>query len=61
LRDATLPSRDTGRTQPLAAENRRLVEVDELGVVGELELCERERESAPVEQGRRQPLPAESR
>ena len=61
LRDRALPRRDAGRTQPLAAQGRRVVEVDELGVVGELELRERERQPAPAQEGFGEPLPAEAR
>ena len=60
LRDPPLAGCDPGGTQPLAAQNRGLVEVDELGVVGKLELRERERQAAPAEEGRCQPLAAEA-
>ena len=59
LGDPAVPGRDEGRTQRLAAQNRRLVEVDHLGVVGQLELRERERQAAAAEQRRGQPLAAE--
>ena len=46
-----LAGRDPRRAQPLAPQHRRLVEVDELGVVGKLELGERERQAAPARGG----------
>ena len=53
LGDLALAGRDAGRTQPLTAQHRGLVEVDELGLVRELELCEGKRQPTAAEQGRR--------
>src|SRR4029079_11629092 len=49
-----------GVPRPLAPHDGRLVEVDELGVVGELELSESERQPAPTEQRRGEPLAAKA-
>jgi hypothetical protein len=50
LRPRPLVRRDLRGTQPLPVEDRRVVEIDERRLVGELELRERERQ--PDETGR---------
>jgi len=43
LRDLPRPGRDEGRPEPFAPQHRRVVEIDELRVVRELQLGESER------------------
>src|SRR5262249_10737675 len=61
LCDLPLPSCDTGRPKPFPAQHHRVVEIDELGVVGELELRERQRQPTPAQQGWGEPLAGEAR
>ncbi len=58
LRHAALSRRDFRRPKPLAAERRRIVEIDERRLVVELDRGEREREAAAPQDCRRQALPA---
>src|SRR5947209_119628 len=60
-RDVPLPRRYARRPQPFPAENGRLVEVDELRVVREVERRERERQAAAEKQRGREPLATEAR
>ena len=52
LGDGTVVRGYLGRAQPLPHENRRIVEVDELAALVEIDRRERERKAAPDEIGR---------
>ena len=61
LRYLALPRRHAGRSQPLANEHARIVEIDDVGRVVELDRGQRERQAAPTEQGGLQALRPEAR
>ena len=61
LRHLAAPRGDRGRAEPLARQRPRLVEVEHLGRVFELDRRERERQAAAAQQRRLQPLRPEAR
>src|SRR5947209_7926176 len=61
LRQRTESRRNQRWTEPLTPQYHRLVEVDELRGLVELELRERERQLPPPEQRRGEPLAAKAR